>query len=104
MPFEKSLKSLSNNPVDFGFRERFRECIQEGKTVYNITERTRFNNENFPGGPYCQSLSLRLVRNPSSFTSRMLSGPTSGNDSNNIVLLIVVLVFAVIEYPVHCLC
>jgi hypothetical protein len=87
--------------VDFSFRETFRECIQEGKTVYNITERTRFHDENLPGGPYCQSLSLRLVRNPSSFTERF---PTSGNDSNNIVLLIVVLVFAVIEYPVHCLC
>jgi hypothetical protein len=90
--------------VDFGVRETFRECIQEGKTVYNITERTRFHDENFPGGPYCQSLSLRLVRNPSGFSSRMLSGPTSGDDINNIVFLIVVLVFAVIEYPVRCPC
>ena len=101
MPFEKSLKSLSYNPVDLGARETFRECIQEGKSVYNITERTRFHDENFPGGHYCQSLSLRLVRNPSSVTERF---PTSGNDINNIVLLKVVLVFAVIEYPVHCLC
>jgi len=100
MPCEKSLKSLSYNPVDFGFRETFPECIQEGKTVDNITERTRFHDENFPGDFYCQALSLRLVRNPSGFIERF---PTSGNDINNIVLLIVVLVFPITEYPVYCL-
>lgn len=52
MPFEKSLKSLCYNPVDLGIRETFLDCIQKGKAVYNITKRTRFNDENFPGDFY----------------------------------------------------
>jgi len=46
--FKKSFESMCDNPVNLGSRETLFQCKQKWEAVHDITERTRFNNENFP--------------------------------------------------------